>query len=312
MAIIQWRRASAAQWTTDNPVLRSGEAGVEEDTGNFKLGNGVENWSALPYFLNADEIGDQITMTDNGDGGFSLNAFKLAGYSWVNATFAKIANAVELATAAALPPGIATAGTGVDAARVDHRHPFQPTRPSFIKPAGTWISDCMKSDSATSELSAGFLGLRPMFIDTPDHQPLTIDRIGLSVTTAGSGDSTAKTGIWKAQASGYPDLTQLVVQASTPTDTTGRKQMTIANTTLQEGLYWSGTVAQGTTPAKFLAARPEEFRVVLPHLDPNSNNIFDQIYCYLVTGVTGALPTTPADISAVNNASAALIWMRVV
>lgn len=46
---IQYRRGTAAQWTSVNPVLAQGEPGYEYDTGKFKVGNGVDNWNALPY-----------------------------------------------------------------------------------------------------------------------------------------------------------------------------------------------------------------------------------------------------------------------
>lgn len=46
---IKLRRDSAVNWTTSNPVLASGEPGVETDTGKFKLGDGVKTWSALAY-----------------------------------------------------------------------------------------------------------------------------------------------------------------------------------------------------------------------------------------------------------------------
>lgn len=47
---IQVRRDTAADWTTANPVLRSGELGVETDTGYAKLGNGSTAWSGLLYW----------------------------------------------------------------------------------------------------------------------------------------------------------------------------------------------------------------------------------------------------------------------
>jgi hypothetical protein len=43
----QIRRGTAAQWALANPVLRSGEPGVELDTGVFKIGNGFDTWSEL-------------------------------------------------------------------------------------------------------------------------------------------------------------------------------------------------------------------------------------------------------------------------
>ena len=46
---IQLRRDTAANWATVNPVLADGEIGLEQDTGQFKLGNGVSTYTALPY-----------------------------------------------------------------------------------------------------------------------------------------------------------------------------------------------------------------------------------------------------------------------
>jgi hypothetical protein len=46
---IQYRRGTAADWTTHDPVLALGEPGYETDTGKFKVGDGSAVWSALPY-----------------------------------------------------------------------------------------------------------------------------------------------------------------------------------------------------------------------------------------------------------------------
>lgn len=47
--IFTFRRKTAAQWTTDNPVLLAGELGLETDTGRFKFGNGASTWNAISY-----------------------------------------------------------------------------------------------------------------------------------------------------------------------------------------------------------------------------------------------------------------------
>lgn len=50
MAIqIEWRNGSASSWTSNNPTLSQGEKGVETDTGQFKIGDGVTAWTSLPY-----------------------------------------------------------------------------------------------------------------------------------------------------------------------------------------------------------------------------------------------------------------------
>jgi hypothetical protein len=46
---IQLRRDTAANWTSINPILAVGEMGIELVTGQFKVGNGVQTWTALPY-----------------------------------------------------------------------------------------------------------------------------------------------------------------------------------------------------------------------------------------------------------------------
>jgi hypothetical protein len=52
---MQQRRGTAAQWISTNsgngPVLNSGEIGYESDTNKFKIGDGVNHWLSLPYFV---------------------------------------------------------------------------------------------------------------------------------------------------------------------------------------------------------------------------------------------------------------------
>ena len=57
-ARMQQRRGTAAQWTSANPVLGSGEIGFETDTSKFKIGNGTSTWSNLTYFANLNEVLD--------------------------------------------------------------------------------------------------------------------------------------------------------------------------------------------------------------------------------------------------------------
>lgn len=43
------RNDTAANWTTENPVLGKGELGIEIDTAKFKIGDGTSTWSQLAY-----------------------------------------------------------------------------------------------------------------------------------------------------------------------------------------------------------------------------------------------------------------------
>jgi len=50
----QFKRATAAQWTSSNPILSAGEPGFETDTGKFKIGNGSSTWTSLSYTVDAN------------------------------------------------------------------------------------------------------------------------------------------------------------------------------------------------------------------------------------------------------------------
>jgi hypothetical protein len=67
---MQQRRGTAEQWETVNPVLAEGEIGLETDTNKFKIGNGVDNWEDLEYFLDetalTGSLGDYVPLADVG------------------------------------------------------------------------------------------------------------------------------------------------------------------------------------------------------------------------------------------------------
>ena len=46
---IKFRRGTALQWSTTNPVLAAGEMGVETDTRKFKFGTGAAQWNSIAY-----------------------------------------------------------------------------------------------------------------------------------------------------------------------------------------------------------------------------------------------------------------------
>ena len=60
---IQLRRDTAANWTSTNPTLSSGEIGFETNTGKFKIGNGSSVWSALDYFLDSSDLSGYLTAS---------------------------------------------------------------------------------------------------------------------------------------------------------------------------------------------------------------------------------------------------------
>jgi hypothetical protein len=46
---IQLKSKTAAEWTSENPILLAGEIGLESDTRRFKFGDGTTDWINLPY-----------------------------------------------------------------------------------------------------------------------------------------------------------------------------------------------------------------------------------------------------------------------
>jgi archaellum component FlaC len=78
---MQQRRGTALQWNSADPILEAGEIGFESDTNKFKLGDGVNQWSDLDYFINeaaiSTDIEGAISDTEKGanNGVATLDAF---------------------------------------------------------------------------------------------------------------------------------------------------------------------------------------------------------------------------------------------
>lgn len=83
---IQFRRGTAAQWTSANPILAEGEMGVELDTKFYKIGDGVTAWNNIAYgvlrtidTINVASLIDQGTPTPPQEGILNLYAKTLSG-----------------------------------------------------------------------------------------------------------------------------------------------------------------------------------------------------------------------------------------
>lgn len=79
---MQQRRDTAANWTSANPTLLSGELGYETDTKKFKVGDGTSAWSAIAYVP-----------------GFAISAYPLAAADIANGVIAdaQISSTAEIA-----------------------------------------------------------------------------------------------------------------------------------------------------------------------------------------------------------------------
>lgn len=99
--IIQIRRDTAANWTSVDPLLAEGEIGYETDTGQFKFGDGITNWTGLTYFQTPGEPSDgdkgDITVSSSGTvWSIDNDAVTTAKILNSNVTLAKIANIADL------------------------------------------------------------------------------------------------------------------------------------------------------------------------------------------------------------------------
>lgn len=64
---LQFRRDTAAAWTTVNPILAAGEPAIETDTKRRKTGDGTSTWTQLPYQFDGS-TNPALTVTYNADG----------------------------------------------------------------------------------------------------------------------------------------------------------------------------------------------------------------------------------------------------
>jgi len=71
---IQLRRGTAAQWTSANPTLASGEVGYETDTNKEKIGDGTTAWNSLAYFGGGSPGGSTTQVQFNSSGSFAGDA----------------------------------------------------------------------------------------------------------------------------------------------------------------------------------------------------------------------------------------------
>jgi hypothetical protein len=58
--IIQIKRGTAAALDAANPLLADGQQAYEKDTGRLKIGNGVDSYNDLPYFMGEAPAGTLV------------------------------------------------------------------------------------------------------------------------------------------------------------------------------------------------------------------------------------------------------------
>ena len=65
-AVIQFRRATEAEWIQYDPILRAGEPALSTDKMKVKVGDGITDWINLDYI--DQSLNNQVTFVDSLDG----------------------------------------------------------------------------------------------------------------------------------------------------------------------------------------------------------------------------------------------------
>ena len=89
---VQLRRDTSVNWTSGNPVLKSGEIGYETDTGKLKIGDNATYWTSLDYSFTAASLLSEVNLVDNlvdlGDVAISSASngdfLRWNGTAWIN------------------------------------------------------------------------------------------------------------------------------------------------------------------------------------------------------------------------------------
>ena len=238
-----------------------------------------------------EDFAAQVSGTFNdGDG---TTTFGPEGEMSNGDLLASMAAAVVGLLAAPPPTGGAAAPTIASrpGARVTP-HPVQTNGNGGFVPTGT--------DSW--RLNRAYAGPLPIY--PANGQPVTFTHAGVRVNNVAAGSS-IRVGIYGSTAHGEMDVNNLITGVSIPTTASGYTEVAPpAQVTLNPGLYWLATVAQGDNLARVTAAASSA-----PLLDYGNTGATSDLRSR--NGTTSALPTGGAG-SWVNanetNGLAHIVW----
>jgi hypothetical protein len=246
------RRDTAANWTAVNPVLLSGEWGLETDTRKLKIGDGVTAWNALAYnggtpggpgdptnlsVINRTAAGLTIASSTGGDADVPLATENLAGLQApsnrakaegaVQEGDARLSNAREWSAATVDQP---TAEAGSSTARFA----YTPQR-VFQAIAAWWLASAAnaKLNGIASGATANATNeqLRDRSTHTGTQPASTITGLG-TAATANTGDfATSAQGALAATAVQPPGLASTLAAYLTTASAASSYQPLSANLT---------------------------------------------------------------------------------
>ena len=198
---MQQRRGTAAQWISLNngngPILASGEIGFESDTNKFKIGDGINHWIDLDYFIDDaalnTSLGDYVETALLGapNGVAQLNSSGLL----VSSQIPNIDEITQDAINTAL-----VAGTGLDKTYNDGANTITLDIDSTVA-TKTYADDAVSTHNSdttsvhgisdTAELATKTFAAELLTNATKSNITITGDKDGLTITAEnGVADST--------------------------------------------------------------------------------------------------------------------------
>ena len=247
----QFRRGTASEWTSANPVLASGELGFETDTQKGKIGNGSTAWNSLVYLLGA-EVGDISAVT----AGTGLTGGGTAGAVTLNVDTSSIATKDHV-SATYVP----TSSLGVTTAT--------------LNASGKLDSSQVPTTLATTTYADGILTSAGTYTDSSitTHSSDTTSVHGITDTTTLLTDSNTKTVTNKSISLGSNTVTSTLAQLNTAVSDADLASLagaeTLTNKTLTSPIVTGLIINDGSIVVEGVTAN--DFETTLAFTDPTGD-----------------------------------------
>lgn len=137
----------------------------------------------------------------------------------------------------------AAAGTGVEAARADHRHPLGGIFHQRYR-TGQYYSTFAAGLTATT-ISSGVISFAPFLVS----QQRTFDQVAIEITAAAAAAGVWRLGLYGDDGTGYPGAL-LGNYGTVDVSTVGTKAIVISHA-LAPGFYWLCVLAEITAGSRF-------------------------------------------------------------
>ena len=207
---IQNRRDTAANWTSTNPTLASGEIGVESNTGKFKIGDGSTAWTSLLY----------------APAGLASTATSLVGGAAGSLPYQSAANTTTMLSVGTSGQVLMSTGTA----------------PNWVKPKLDAFAETTSAELRTVLSDETGTGVA-VFNDSPSLITPTIGSAGANFTGSSSGTTILKASASASGTLSLPAGTGILITAETVAD----NYVADAGGTMSGALIVNNTITSNNT-----------------------------------------------------------------